>query len=156
MVTGIGMTRKFSIRQKTALYLYAHGRCANPGCGHVLVAGWHADHKRPWSQGGETTLRNGAALCPRCNILKSNRQGGRMEQQIRRKEARGENLIGTAPMTELEAVRVQLRHWQRRSLRRWLERTGNDFLLVATPGAGKTIIALRIALYLLDKRDVHR
>ncbi len=42
-----------------------------------------------------------------------------------------------------------LRGWQRRALVEYLRRRGEDFLAVATPGAGKTTFALRIAAELL-------
>ncbi|OLE23743.1 MAG: hypothetical protein AUG44_21300 [Actinobacteria bacterium 13_1_20CM_3_71_11] len=42
-----------------------------------------------------------------------------------------------------------LRAWQRRSLVEYLRRRDDDFLAVATPGAGKTTFALRIAAELL-------
>jgi superfamily II DNA or RNA helicase len=47
-----------------------------------------------------------------------------------------------------------LRGWQRRALVRYLTAKPRDFLLVATPGAGKTAFALRIAAELLDDRSV--
>ena len=43
-----------------------------------------------------------------------------------------------------------LRGWQRRALVRYLSARPRDFLLVATPGAGKTTFALRIAAELLS------
>src|SRR5918996_4470263 len=42
-----------------------------------------------------------------------------------------------------------LRVWQRRALFDYLRRRGEDYLAVATPGAGKTTFALRIAAELL-------
>src|SRR5256886_5726768 len=42
-----------------------------------------------------------------------------------------------------------LRSWQRRALVEYLRRRDEDFLAVATPGAGKTTFALRIAAELL-------
>jgi hypothetical protein len=42
-----------------------------------------------------------------------------------------------------------LRGWQRRALVEYLRRRAEDFLAVATPGAGKTTFALRIAAELL-------
>jgi superfamily II DNA or RNA helicase len=42
-----------------------------------------------------------------------------------------------------------LRAWQRRALVEYLRRPGEDYLAVATPGAGKTTFALRIAAELL-------
>jgi superfamily II DNA or RNA helicase len=47
-----------------------------------------------------------------------------------------------------------LRAWQRRSLVEYLRRRDADFLAVATPGAGKTTFALRIAAELLADRTV--
>ncbi len=42
-----------------------------------------------------------------------------------------------------------LRAWQRKALVEYLRRRTDDFLAVATPGAGKTTFALRIAAELL-------
>ena len=47
-----------------------------------------------------------------------------------------------------------LRGWQRRALVRYLTAKPRDFLAVATPGAGKTTFALRIAGELLTERTV--
>ncbi|OBI47471.1 hypothetical protein A5707_19530 [Mycobacterium kyorinense] len=47
-----------------------------------------------------------------------------------------------------------LRGWQRRALVRYLTGKPRDFLLVATPGAGKTAFALRIAAELLADRSI--
>jgi superfamily II DNA or RNA helicase len=47
-----------------------------------------------------------------------------------------------------------LRGWQRRALVRYLTAKPRDFLLVATPGAGKTAFALRIAAELLADHSV--
>jgi superfamily II DNA or RNA helicase len=41
--------------------------------------------------------------------------------------------------------RRPLRAWQRRALARYLATAPRDFLAVATPGAGKTTFALRVA-----------
>ncbi|MBJ7401583.1 DEAD/DEAH box helicase, partial [Mycolicibacterium sp.] len=49
-----------------------------------------------------------------------------------------------------------LRGWQRRALVRYLTVRPRDFLLVATPGAGKTAFALRIAGELLADGTVER
>jgi superfamily II DNA or RNA helicase len=48
-----------------------------------------------------------------------------------------------------------LRTWQRRALARYLATAPQDFLTVATPGAGKTTFALRVAAELLADRTVH-
>src|SRR5829696_504828 len=47
-----------------------------------------------------------------------------------------------------------LRTWQRRALSAYLLRRPGDFLAVATPGAGKTTFALRVAAQLLADRTV--
>ena len=47
-----------------------------------------------------------------------------------------------------------LRAWQRRALVEYLRRKAEDFLAVATPGAGKTTFALRVAAELLADRTV--
>jgi superfamily II DNA or RNA helicase len=47
-----------------------------------------------------------------------------------------------------------LRAWQRKALFEYLRRRNPDFLAVATPGAGKTTFALRIAAELLADRTV--
>ena len=63
-------------------------------------------------------------------------------------------------MTATPAITVQgapappLRTWQRKALVEYLRRSPQDFLAVATPGAGKTTFALRIAVELLADRTV--
>jgi superfamily II DNA or RNA helicase len=47
-----------------------------------------------------------------------------------------------------------LRAWQRRALVEYLRRGADDFTAVATPGAGKTTFALRVAAELLSDRTV--
>ncbi|AOY70672.1 DEAD/DEAH box helicase [Paenarthrobacter ureafaciens] len=54
---------------------------------------------------------------------------------------------GTAP---------KLRAWQQEALDLYMTRSPKDFLAVATPGAGKTTFALRIATTLLDSGVVNR
>lgn len=49
-----------------------------------------------------------------------------------------------------------LRKWQQEALTKYLETNPKDFLAVATPGAGKTTFALRIAGELLSRRIVDR
>ncbi|MEO8816399.1 MAG: DEAD/DEAH box helicase [Mycobacterium sp.] len=49
-----------------------------------------------------------------------------------------------------------LRGWQRRALVRYLSAKPRDFLMVATPGAGKTAFALRIIAELLADKTVDR
>jgi superfamily II DNA or RNA helicase len=49
-----------------------------------------------------------------------------------------------------------LRAWQQEAIEAYLARSPQDFLAVATPGAGKTTFALRIATELLERRTVQR
>ena len=47
---------------------------------------------------------------------------------------------------------AKLRAWQQEALDAYLRSTPRDFLAVATPGAGKTTFALRVATELLGAR----
>ncbi|MGQ0479523.1 MAG: DEAD/DEAH box helicase [Pseudonocardia sp.] len=51
--------------------------------------------------------------------------------------------------------RPTLRGWQRRALARYLSGRPRDFLVAATPGAGKTTFGLRVATELLSERVVN-
>ncbi len=53
-------------------------------------------------------------------------------------------------------VKGQLRAWQRQALTKFLLHKPKDFLAVATPGAGKTTFALRVATELKAARTVDR
>ncbi|HEU0191452.1 MAG TPA: DEAD/DEAH box helicase [Mycobacterium sp.] len=57
------------------------------------------------------------------------------------------------PATDAPSTR-SMRGWQRRALVRYLTARPRDFLMVATPGAGKTAFALRITAELLSDRTV--
>ena len=52
------------------------------------------------------------------------------------------------PLPDLESF-PPLRDWQRKALVGYLRRRSDDYMAVATPGAGKTTFALRIAAELL-------
>lgn len=115
------MTRLFNRKQRDALFIMSGGVCRN--CGLKLERGWHADHRKPHSKGGETDVVNGQALCPDCN---------------RKKGATVTDLAGWPE-------HVTLRHWQAEAWTRFLNHSSENFLTVATPGAGKTRFALRVA-----------
>ena len=51
----------------------------------------------------------------------------------------------TAPAPVSGPAAPALRSWQRSALVAYLRRSPQDFLAVATPGAGKTTFALRVA-----------
>src|SRR3954467_14486638 len=57
------------------------------------------------------------------------------------------------PVPDLETF-PSLRAWQRKALVEYLRRRSDDFMAVATPGAGKTTFALRIAAELLADSTV--
>lgn len=121
--------RRFNGGERVDLYLAADGRCEN--CGAELEPGWNADHVNAHSRGGPTDVINGQALCPQCNREKGDRMDGGW---------RG----------------AKLRDWQREALDVYLRKNAGDFLTVATPGAGKTTFALRLAHELLSTGIVER
>ena len=51
---------------------------------------------------------------------------------------------------------MKLREWQQAALSQYFDADPDDFLAVATPGAGKTTFALTLARRLLDRRAVNR
>lgn len=74
------MQRRFTGRMRTSLYLASNGRCAE--CGEVLdITNWHADHVKAYSKGGMTDATNGQALCPTCNLKKSNKDEGERKRK---------------------------------------------------------------------------
>lgn len=93
-------------------------------CGEPLEPGWHSDHVTPWSRGGTTDVVNGQALCPRCNL------------------AKGDRLISKP------------RAWQDAALAAYLADAKTDWLLSATPAAGKTRFSTALARQLLDDGTV--
>lgn len=119
------MSRFFTYKQKQALYWLAGGRCEQ--CGVLLSSDWHADHIIPYSHDGQTDVINGQALCRACNLSKGSKI---MRQQW------PENII--------------LRRWQQQFLTRYRAVEKRNFLLVATPGAGKTTASLRAMYDLLS------
>jgi superfamily II DNA or RNA helicase len=58
---------------------------------------------------------------------------------------------GAPPDTEVPA---RLRKWQREAYHEYFRRPRSDFLLSATPGAGKTAFALTVAAELLARREI--
>lgn len=127
----IDIMRQFNQQQKQALYWLSSGRCEM--CGIQLPNGWHADHVHPYAHGGHTDVINGQALCPTCNLKK-----------------------GTKLMTGKWPEKIELRIWQEEFVARYRALSKSDFLLVATPGAGKTIAALRIAHELMNSGTVEQ
>lgn len=52
--------------------------------------------------------------------------------------------------------RSPLRKWQQEALAQYIEANPKDFLVTATPGAGKTTFALTLAIHLMSKRAIDR
>src|SRR5262245_37393759 len=125
--------RRFNTGERVAAYLIADGKCED--CGVELEPGWHGDHDTPYSLGGPTDATNIRALCPLCNFKK----GARM----------GEKLGGWP-------AEIKLRDWQSDAFNAFIRHEKRNFLLVATPGGGKTIAALRCAHLLLSSGKIDR
>jgi superfamily II DNA or RNA helicase len=67
-----------------------------------------------------------------------------------------ENLSPSYPERAARGTADRLRAWQAEALDRYFETEPRDFLAAATPGAGKTTFALRLAAELLARRTVER
>lgn len=119
--------RAFSGAQRKALYNSSEGRCQS--CGKSLPENWHADHIIPFSKGGETHLANGQALCPSCNISKSN------SMKVKRKT-------------------FEPRKWQRACFYDYISRQKEVYSIGAVPGAGKSKTAAMICSHLLEEEIV--
>jgi hypothetical protein len=70
-------TRIFSEAQRLAIYRRDGARCQLrikcDGSQKLKWDHWHADHIKPHSLGGKTTVENGQVACPDCNFAKSNK-----------------------------------------------------------------------------------
>jgi superfamily II DNA or RNA helicase len=121
-----GMTERRRFSDSQRTALYLVAGGQCSECGVELEPGWHADHMDPYSRGGVTDVINGQALCPPCNLRKAAR------------------------------VEPQPREWQKRFIAKYHANTDPDFLLVACPGAGKTLAAGFVARDLLRDGSVDR
>lgn len=68
--------------------------------------------------------------------------------------AAAEQLPPAYPARAAWGTAARLRAWQAEALQLYLQREPRDFLAVATPGAGKTTFALRVATELLTRGEV--
>ncbi|MBB4734965.1 DEAD/DEAH box helicase [Micrococcus cohnii] len=68
----------------------------------------------------------------------------------------GEDLPPAMPERAAWGTAPKLRQWQQEALEKYLSEAPRDFLAVATPGAGKTTFALRVAKILVDSGVVRR
>ena len=73
-----------------------------------------------------------------------------------RATAAAEHLSPSFPERAPRGTADKLRAWQQEALDRYFEGEHRDFLVSATPGAGKTTFALRLASELLKRRVVDR
>ncbi len=64
--------------------------------------------------------------------------------------------MSVAPIAPAEPERSRLRLWQRQALAAYDQANPTDFLVTATPGAGKTTFALVLATNLLRRRVIDR
>jgi superfamily II DNA or RNA helicase len=126
------MKRLFNKKQKAALFILSQGKCSE--CKAQLKHGWHADHVKPFIHGGETDVLNGQALCPDCNLKK------------------GARMVILKPWP----TQIELREWQQNAVEKFYVHSEKNFLAVATPGAGKTIFALKCAHLLLSRGLIKR
>jgi hypothetical protein len=65
--------RDFTSSQKLAVFRRDKGVCrVKIKCKGAKLTwdDWHCDHVAPWSKGGATTVKNGQAACPSCNLAK--------------------------------------------------------------------------------------
>ena len=62
--------RTLGIRDRQILFERSHHKCENPTCGKdIEFSEMQVGHKKAYSKGGVTTLKNSVALCWRCNKL---------------------------------------------------------------------------------------
>lgn len=67
-----------------------------------------------------------------------------------------EHLSPAFPERAARGTAEKLRAWQAEAIDRYFERDARDFLVAATPGAGKTTFALRLVTELLARRVIDR
>lgn len=60
--------------EKQHQVIYHRDNCTCQECGaHVDGDAWEADHKKAWSKGGKTDIKNGQVLCKKCNAKKKDK-----------------------------------------------------------------------------------
>ena len=123
------MRRTFNDNERELLYVLADGKCQQ--CNATLASDFHADHKIPWSRGGETTISNGQALCPPCNLSKG----------------------ATMHLNPEDYTAIASREWQQEGMKTVFDRVKdgkNQHLCVGCPASGKTRFAIAAARALFD------
>lgn len=118
--------RRFNSRERVSLFLRADGKCAE--CGDELPPGWHADHVEPYSRGGVTAAWNGQALCRVCNLKKGS--------QMPVLHTTNDRPWQSVALNDIRVAEVSAKP---------------SFMLEATPGAGKTRLAIQVMKRGLDE-----
>lgn len=70
--------------------------------------------------------------------------------------AAGEDMPPAYPAKAAWGTATKLRQWQQEAMEAFFASTSKDFMAVATPGAGKTTFALRVAKTLVDSGRINR
>ena len=138
--------RYFSKSQRDQIFFDSKGKCQKCGT-KISYKGFQADHIIPHSKGGKTEIKNGQALCQKCNSSKSNKM------QIENK-----NYFNYLP------TGFELRKWQEECIPKTLNSIISQlnltpdliraFMLHAFPGTGKTLLSTLIAKYLIEEKFI--
>lgn len=127
--------RRFSRAERAALLAVSDGLCGR--CGDALGPDWQADHIEPHSRGGRTAIWNGQALCRQCN------------------QEKGDSMVSSVAVPAWPES-WEMRGWQREAHLTYFATIPTQFTVTATPGAGKSLFALRVTHDMLEQRHVSR
>ena len=138
-------SRFFNSSQRNQLFLKSGGKCQSCGA-EITLENFHADHIIPFSEGGITEIKNGQALCQKCNLEK----GSKLK-------------IDLSPWMPpgFEPRGWQQDFWNRsfRSIIQQVDLPSSEikaFMLHAFPGAGKTLASLLLANLLISRGYVEK
>jgi hypothetical protein len=99
--------RAFSQTQKNQILKQQNGKCAGKWCKHGKLdpTATHFHHIKGWADGGETKVKNGAAVCPNCHVkiaheerLAKQEKGkgtktGKKTSPKKKRQARGDSIL---------------------------------------------------------------
>jgi len=121
---------------RALLYYEQDGQCAK--CGEDLPEDWHADHIVPYSETARTNLHGMQALCPECNLTKSDKLPSTMTPL--------NNIVDLSSAREGQAEAVKRIH--KRVI------NGKEYTSVVLPtGYGKSDV-VRLAAYTLKRKGL--
>ena len=137
--------RFFTSSQRNEIFLNSGGKCQSCGA-EISLENFHADHIIPFSEGGITEIKNGQALCQKCNLAK----GAKLKVDLSPWMPPG-----------FEARGWQQDFWERafRSIIQQVDLPPSEiqaFMLHAFPGAGKTLAALLLAQLLIARGYIEK